>query len=160
MTSKIRMKTPIVDIAGDEMARIIWDMVKEKLLEPYVELKTAYYDLGLKKRDETDDQITLKAAQAIRKYAVGVKCATITPNAARAEEYGLKEQWKSPNATIHVALGLFLQMAIVRPACVRAVRAESPPPGLTASVVANTVLFRCPEITRGHTQTADVAPAI
>jgi isocitrate dehydrogenase len=98
------MKTPIVDMTGDEMARIIWDMVKEKLLEPFVELKTDYFDLGLKKRDETDDHITIEAAEAIKKYAVGVKCATITPNAARVEEYDLKKQWKSPNGTIRAML--------------------------------------------------------
>ena len=104
MTEKIRMKTPIVDMTGDEMARIIWEMVKEKLLEPFVDLKTVCIDLGIKKRDETDDHITIEAAEAIKKYAVGVKCATITPNAARVEEYDLKEQWKSPNATIRAML--------------------------------------------------------
>lgn len=91
-------------MTGDEMARIIWDMVKEKLLEPFVELKTDCFDLGLKKRDETDDHITVEAAEAIKKYAVGVKCATITPNAARVEEYDLKKQWKSPNGTIRAML--------------------------------------------------------
>ena len=104
MTSKIKMKTPVVDMDGDEMARIIWALVKERLLEPYVELKTEYYDLGLKKRDETDDRITIEAAEAIKKHAVGVKCATITPNAARAREYNLKEEWKSPNSTIRAIL--------------------------------------------------------
>ena len=104
MTQRVRMETPIVDMNGDEMARIIWEMVKEKLLEPFVALKTAYYDLGIKKRDETDDHITIEAAEAIKKYAVGVKCATITPNAARVEEYDLKKQWKSPNATIRAML--------------------------------------------------------
>jgi len=104
MATKIVMKTPIVDMAGDEMAQIIWAMVKEKLLEPYVELKTEYYDLSLKKRDETDDQITVEAAEAIKKYVVGVKCATITPNAARVKEYNLKKQWKSPNGTIRAIL--------------------------------------------------------
>jgi isocitrate dehydrogenase len=97
---KIEMKTPLVEIDGDEMARVMWAMVKEKLLSPYVDLKTEYYDLGLKKRDETEDQITIQAAEAIKKYGVGVKCATITPDAGRVKEYNLKRQWKSPNATI------------------------------------------------------------
>ncbi|MEA2074780.1 MAG: NADP-dependent isocitrate dehydrogenase [Euryarchaeota archaeon] len=104
MTDKIQMKTPLVDIDGDEMTRIMWSMVKEKLLLPYIDLKTEYYDLALKKRDETDDQITVEAAEAIKKYGVGVKCATITPNAARVEEYNLKQQWKSPNGTIRAIL--------------------------------------------------------
>ena len=98
--NKIKMESPIVEIDGDEMTRIIWAMVKEKLLEPYIELKTEYYDLGLKKRDETNDKITVEAAEAIKKYKVGVKCATITPNTARVNEYNLKEQWRSPNGTI------------------------------------------------------------
>ncbi len=104
MAGKIQMKTPLVDIDGDEMTRIIWAMVKEQLLLPYIELKTEYYDLGLKKRDESDDQITIEAAEAIKTYGVGVKCATITPNAARVKEYNLKQQWKSPNGTIRAIL--------------------------------------------------------
>lgn len=104
MAAKIIMKTPLVEIDGDEMTRILWDMIKDKLLNPYVELKTEYYDLGLEKRDETDDQITRDAAYAIKKYGVGVKCATITPNAQRVEEYSLKEMWKSPNGTIRAIL--------------------------------------------------------
>jgi isocitrate dehydrogenase len=104
MATKVLMKMPVVDMSGDEMARIIWDRVKDKLLAPYVALKTEYYDLGLKKRDETDDQITIEAAESIKQYAVGVKCATITPNAARVREYNLKRQWKSPNATIRAML--------------------------------------------------------
>jgi isocitrate dehydrogenase len=100
MKDKIRVKTPIVEIDGDEMTRIMWKMVKEKLLLPYLDMETDYYDLGLKKRDETEDQITVDAAHAIMKYGVGVKCATITPNADRITEYGLKKQWKSPNGTI------------------------------------------------------------
>jgi len=104
MAEKIQMKTPLVDIDGDEMTRIIWAMVKEQLLLPYIELKTEYYDLGLKKRDESDDQITIEAAEAIKTYGVGVKCATITPNAARVKEYNLKQQWKSPNGTIRAIL--------------------------------------------------------
>ena len=104
MTDKIQMKTPLVEMDGDEMTRIMWGMVKEKLLLPYIDLKTEYYDLALKKRDETDDQITIEAAEAIKKYGVGVKCATITPNAARVEEYNLKKEWKSPNGTIRAIL--------------------------------------------------------
>ncbi len=101
---KIRMTTPLVEMDGDEMTRILWQMIKEELLLPFVDLKTEYYDLGLKKRDETDDQITVDAAEATKKYGVAVKCATITPNAARVKEYGLKEMWKSPNGTIRAIL--------------------------------------------------------
>lgn len=98
------MNVPLVEMDGDEMTRIIWKMIKDLLLEPYVELKTEYYDLGLEKRDETDDQITIDAANAIKKYGVGVKCATITPNADRVKEYNLKDMWKSPNASIRAVL--------------------------------------------------------
>lgn len=101
---KIKMTVPLVEMDGDEMTRIIWKMIKDILIEPYVELKTEYYDLGLEKRDETNDQITVDAANAIKKYGVGVKCATITPNAARVKEYNLKEMWKSPNGTIRAIL--------------------------------------------------------
>lgn len=101
---KIKMTTPLVEMDGDEMTRIIWQSIKDKLLTPFVELKTEYYDLGLKNRDETDDNITVDAANAIRKYGVGVKCATITPNAQRVEEYNLKKMWKSPNGTIRAVL--------------------------------------------------------
>ena len=101
---KIQMTTPLVEMDGDEMTRIIWKMIKEELLSPYIDLNTEYYDLGLKKRDETDDQITVDAAEATKKYGVAVKCATITPNAARAEEYHLKKMYKSPNATIRASL--------------------------------------------------------
>jgi len=104
VAKKIEMKTLLVEIDGDEMARIMWTMVKEKLLLPYIDLKTEYYDLSLKKRDETDDQITIQAAEEIKKYGVGVKCATITPDAARVKEYNLKQQWRSPNATIRAIL--------------------------------------------------------
>ena len=100
---KIRMK-PIVEMDGDEMTRILWQEIKETLLLPFVELETEYYDLGLPNRDRTDDQITLEAARAIKRLQVGVKCATITPNAQRMEEYGLKQLWKSPNATIRAEL--------------------------------------------------------
>ena len=101
---KIRMMTPLVEMDGDEMTRILWKMIKEELLLPFVDLKTEYYDLGLEKRDETNDQITIDAAEATKKYGVAVKCATITPNAARVEEYHLKEMWKSPNGTIRAIL--------------------------------------------------------
>lgn len=97
---KIEMKTPLVEMDGDEMTRILWQWIKEELICPYVDLKTEYYDLGLPYRDETDDQVTFDAAKAIQKYGVGVKCATITPNQQRVEEYGLKKMWKSPNGTI------------------------------------------------------------
>ena len=102
--SKIPMKVPLVEMDGDEMTRIVWQMIKEMLLEPYVDLKTEYYDLALEKRDETDDQITVAAAEANKKYGVAVKCATITPNQQRVEEYNLKEMWKSPNGTIRAIL--------------------------------------------------------
>jgi isocitrate dehydrogenase len=102
--TKIRNKTPIVEMDGDEMTRVMWRMVKEKLLLPWVDLKTEYYDLHIKHRDETDDQVTIDAARAIMKYGVGVKCATITPNQDRVIEYGLKKQWKSPNGTIRAML--------------------------------------------------------
>ena len=101
---KIQMRTPLVEMDGDEMTRIIWQAIKDKLLSPFVELKCEYYDLGLPYRDKTDDQVTVDAANAIKKYGVGVKCATITPNAQRVEEYHLKEMWKSPNGTIRAML--------------------------------------------------------
>ncbi|MCR4611576.1 MAG: NADP-dependent isocitrate dehydrogenase [Lachnospiraceae bacterium] len=101
---KIKMITPLVEMDGDEMTRILWQMIKDELLLPYIDLKTEYYDLGLKKRNETDDQITVDSANATKKYGVAVKCATITPNAARMEEYDLKEMWKSPNGTIRAIL--------------------------------------------------------
>ncbi len=104
MSDKIKMKTPLVEIDGDEMTRVLWKMIKEELLSPYIELQTEYYDLGLKTRDETDDQITVEAAEAIKKYKVGVKCATITPNVDRIKEYDLKKAWKSPNGTIRAIL--------------------------------------------------------
>lgn len=101
---KIQMNVPIVEMDGDEMTRIIWKSIKEILLLPYIDLKTEYYDLGLQKRDETEDQITIEAAMANKKYGVAVKCATITPNAQRVEEYKLKQMWKSPNGTIRAIL--------------------------------------------------------
>ncbi len=102
--SKIEMKTPLVEMDGDEMTRILWQYIKDELLLPFVDLKTEYYDLGLEHRNETDDQVTFDSAYATKKYGVAVKCATITPNAARVEEYGLKEMWKSPNGTIRAIL--------------------------------------------------------
>ncbi|MEM2870191.1 MAG: NADP-dependent isocitrate dehydrogenase [Thermoplasmata archaeon] len=104
MVNKIEVKNPIVEIDGDEMTRVMWKMVKERLLLPYLSMKLEYYDLGLKKRDETDDRITLEAAEAIKKHTVGVKCATITPDKNRVKEYNLKREYKSPNATIRAAL--------------------------------------------------------
>ncbi len=104
MTEKILMKTPLVEMDGDEMTRIIWKMIKDILLEPYIELKTEYYDLGLENRDKTEDKITEQAAFAIKKYGVGVKCAGITATEARLREYNLKQIWKSPNATIRAIL--------------------------------------------------------
>ena len=101
---KIRMTTPLVEMDGDEMTRILWKMIKDELLLPFIELKTEYYDLGLRHRDETGDQVTVDSANAARKYGVAVKCATITPNAARVKEYDLKEMYKSPNGTIRAIL--------------------------------------------------------
>jgi isocitrate dehydrogenase len=102
--SKIQMTTPLVEMDGDEMTRILWKMIKDELLTPYIDLKTEYYDLGLEHRNETDDQVTVDSANATLKYGVAVKCATITPNAARMDEYKLKEMWKSPNGTIRAIL--------------------------------------------------------
>ncbi len=104
MADKILMKTPLVEMDGDEMTRIIWKMIKDILLIPYVDLKTEYYDLGLEYRNETNDQVTVDSAEATKKYGVAVKCATITPNAARMSEYNLKQMWKSPNGTIRAIL--------------------------------------------------------
>ena len=102
--AKITMTTPLVEMDGDEMTRILWKMIKDELLLPYIDLKTEYYDLGLEYRNETDDKVTMDSAEATKKYGVAVKCATITPNAARMTEYNLKEMWKSPNGTIRAAL--------------------------------------------------------
>lgn len=101
---KIKMTTPLVEMDGDEMTRILWKMIKDELIIPFVELKTEYYDLGLEHRNETNDQVTIDSAEATKKYGVAVKCATITPNAARMTEYNLKEMWKSPNGTIRASL--------------------------------------------------------
>ena len=104
MMAKIQMQTPIVEMDGDEMTRILWKMIKDHLLLPFIDLNTEYYDLGLEHRNETDDQVTIDSALATKKYKVAVKCATITPNAVRMEEYDLKEMWKSPNGTIRAIL--------------------------------------------------------
>ena len=101
---KIKMTTPLVEMDGDEMTRILWQMIKDELLHPFIDLNTEYYDLGLEYRNETNDQVTIDSANATKKYGVAVKCATITPNAARVEEYNLKEMWKSPNGTIRAML--------------------------------------------------------
>lgn len=104
MADKIKMTTPLVEMDGDEMTRILWKMIKDILIIPYVDLKTEYYDLGMKHRDDTDDQVTVDSALATKKYGVAVKCATITANAARVKEYGLKKMWASPNGTIRAIL--------------------------------------------------------
>ncbi len=101
---KIKMATPLVEMDGDEMTRILWKMIKDELILPFIDLKTEYYDLGLEHRNETDDKVTFDSAEAAKKYGVAVKCATITPNAARMDEYNLKEMWKSPNGTIRAVL--------------------------------------------------------
>ncbi|MCI9291446.1 MAG: hypothetical protein HFE32_06605 [Clostridia bacterium] len=101
---KIKMATPIVELDGDEMTRHIWAWIKEILIAPYVELKSEYYDLGLVNREKTGDKVTVDAANAIKKYGVGVKCATITPNAQRVKEYNLTQMWKSPNGTVRAIL--------------------------------------------------------
>ena len=113
---KIQMRLPIVEMDGDEMTRVLWAMIKDELILPFVDLKTEYYDLGLPHRDETDDAVTVQAAQAIKKYHVGVKCATITPNAQRMEEYHLNKMWKSPNGTIRAILdGTVFRTPILTP---------------------------------------------
>ena len=102
--TKIAMTTPLVEMDGDEMTRVLWKMIKDELILPFVDLKTEYYDLGLEYRDQTRDQVTIDSANATKKYGVAVKCATITPNAARMTEYNLHEMWKSPNGTIRAIL--------------------------------------------------------
>ncbi|MDP9422545.1 MAG: NADP-dependent isocitrate dehydrogenase [Pseudomonadota bacterium] len=103
--AKIKVKNPIVELDGDEMTRIIWQWIRERLIQPYLDVDLIYFDLGIEKRDETDDRITVEAAEAIKQHGVGVKCATITPDEARVEEFGLKKMWKSPNGTIRNILG-------------------------------------------------------
>ena len=114
--AKIKVANPVVELDGDEMTRIIWQFIKDKLIHPYLDIDLEYYDLGVEKRDETDDQITIDAAHAIRKHGVGVKCATITPDEARVEEFGLKKMWRSPNGTIRNILGgvIFREPIIMR----------------------------------------------
>ncbi|MFV0382935.1 NADP-dependent isocitrate dehydrogenase [Paracoccus sp. (in: a-proteobacteria)] len=114
--SKIKVENPVVELDGDEMTRIIWDFIKQKLILPYLDIDLKYYDLGIEERDRTDDQITVDAAEAIKQYGVGVKCATITPDEARVEEFGLKKMWRSPNGTIRNILGgvIFRQPIICR----------------------------------------------
>ena len=113
--SKIKVATPVVELDGDEMTRIIWAFIKDKLILPYLDIDLKYYDLSVQKRDETDDQITIDAADAIKRHRVGVKCATITPDEARVEEFGLKKMWRSPNGTIRNIIGgtVFRQPIIV-----------------------------------------------
>ncbi len=106
--SKIKVENPVVELDGDEMTRIIWQFIKDKLIHPYLDLDLKYYDLGMESRDKTDDQITIDAANAIKKHGVGVKCATITPDEARVEEFGLKQMWRSPNGTIRNILGVVI----------------------------------------------------
>src|SRR5215218_1796806 len=103
--AKIKVTNPVVELDGDEMTRIIWHYIKEKLIHPYLDIELLYYDLGIEKRDETDDQITVDAAEAIKRHGVGVKCATITPDEARVKEFGLKNMWRSPNGTIRNIIG-------------------------------------------------------
>ncbi len=114
--AKIKVKNPVVEIDGDEMTRIIWEWIRERLIKPYLDIDLHYYDLGIEKRDETNDKITVDSANAIRKYGVGVKCATITPDEARVEEFGLKRMWKSPNGTIRNILGgvVFREPIVIR----------------------------------------------
>ncbi|MBW8783970.1 MAG: NADP-dependent isocitrate dehydrogenase, partial [Novosphingobium sp.] len=103
--AKIKVKNPVVEMDGDEMTRIIWQWIREKLILPYLDVDLKYYDLSIEKRDETEDQITVDCAHAVQQYGVGVKCATITTDEARVEEFGLKKMWKSPNGTIRNILG-------------------------------------------------------
>src|SRR5512146_1583845 len=103
--SKIKVKGPVVELDGDEMTRIIWQWIRERLILPYLDIDLKYYDLSVEMRDETEDRITVDAANAIKQYGVGVKCATITPDEARVEEFNLKKMWKSPNGTIRNTLG-------------------------------------------------------
>ena len=102
---KIKVANPVVELDGDEMTRIIWEWIKERLILPYLDIEMKYYDLGMESRDRTDDQITINAAEAIKRYGVGIKCATITPDETRVEEFGLKKMWRSPNGTIRNILG-------------------------------------------------------
>ena len=109
---KIKVNNPVVEMNGDEMTRIIWEFIKDKLILPYVDLDIKYFDLGVTSRDNTDDQITIDAAEAVKKYGVGIKCATITPDEDRVKEFNLKKMWRSPNGTIRNILGgtIFLSL--------------------------------------------------
>ncbi|NLH29948.1 MAG: NADP-dependent isocitrate dehydrogenase, partial [Bacteroidales bacterium] len=102
---KIKVENPVVEMDGDEMARIIWSFIKQQLILPYLDLNIKYFDLSIQHRDATDDRVTIEAAEAIKKYNVGIKCATITPDEARVKEFGLKKMWKSPNGTIRNIVG-------------------------------------------------------
>ena len=120
---KIKMTTPVVEMDGDEMTRILWKMIKDELILPFVDLKSEYYDLGLPERDKTDDKVTFEAAEATKKYGVAVKCATITPNTQRMSEYNLHQMWKSPNGTIRSILdGTVFRTPIILPSIKPAVR--------------------------------------
>ncbi len=142
--SKIQMRTPLVEMDGDEMTRIIWKMIKDHLLTPYIDLKTEYYDLGLPSRDETNDQITVQAAEAVKKYGVGVKCATITPNAQRVPEYNLKKMYKSPNGTIRAILdGTVFRTPITLPCLKPSVRSWVKP--ITIARHAYGDIYKCTE---------------
>ncbi|HWR18020.1 MAG TPA: NADP-dependent isocitrate dehydrogenase [Clostridia bacterium] len=142
--AKIQMRIPLVEMDGDEMTRIIWKMIKINLLEPYIDLKTEYYDLGLSRRDETDDHITVEAAEAVKKYGVGVKCATITPNQQRMSEYSLKRMYKSPNGTIRAILdGTVFRAPITLPCLKPAVRNWLKP--ITIARHAYGDIYRCTE---------------
>ena len=141
---KIRMTTPLVEMDGDEMTRVIWQLIKDDLIIPYVDLKTEYYDLGLVKRDETDDAITVEAANAVKKYGVGVKCATITPNAQRVEEYKLKRMYKSPNGTIRAILdGTVFRSPVTLPCLKPSVRSWTKP--ITIARHAYGDIYKCTE---------------
>ena len=105
MQNKIKIENPIIELDGDEMTRIIWKIIKDKLILPFLDIDLHYYDLGIEERDSTNDEVTIKAANAIKKFGVGIKCATITPDEARVEEFNLKKMWKSPNGTIRNILG-------------------------------------------------------
>ena len=125
---KIEMKTPLVEIDGDEMTRILWKMIKDELILPFVDLKSEYYDLSLPNRDDTEDKVTVESAEAIKRLGVGVKCATITPNEDRMKEYSLKKKWKSPNGTIRAILdGTVFRTPILTPSVKPSVRSWKNP---------------------------------
>src|SRR5437763_5115052 len=114
--AKIKVKNPVVELAGDEMPRIIWQWIRERLIQPYLDIDLIYYDLSIENRDATEDKVTVESAEAIKRHGVGVKCATITPDEARVEEFGLKKMWKSPNGTIRNILGgvVFREPIVIR----------------------------------------------